>query len=129
VLREIYDRHYDDFVSEAKRAGRSAVILVPLGIPEIAKRFGVSPDSVFGRLYYHLDRIYGGEVKPGEARKVFFTQRAGDDANCVNFPFLEAVLAGLWQQRNRDRWTIWLALVSLIIALASLGVAIVALTQ
>jgi hypothetical protein len=46
--------------------------------------------------------------------------------NAVNFPLLEAVLAGLWQQRNRDLWTLWLAVLSLGIALGSLVVAIVA---
>jgi hypothetical protein len=42
----------------------------------------------------------------------------------VNFPLLEAVLAGLWQQRNRDLWTLWLALLSLVIAIGSLVVSI-----
>ena len=42
----------------------------------------------------------------------------------MNFPLLEAVLAGLWQQRNRDLWTHWIAIVSLGIALGSLIVSL-----
>jgi hypothetical protein len=40
------------------------------------------------------------------------------------FPFLEAVLAGLWQQRRRDLWTMWIAFVSIGIAIGSLVVSI-----
>jgi hypothetical protein len=42
----------------------------------------------------------------------------------VNFPLLEAVLAGLWQQRDRDVRTFWIAVVSIIVAVASLAVSI-----
>jgi len=42
----------------------------------------------------------------------------------VNFPLLEAVLAGLRQERRRDQLALWTACVSLGIALASLLVAI-----
>jgi hypothetical protein len=45
----------------------------------------------------------------------------------VNFPLLEAVLAGLWQQQRRDLWAIRAALISLGIALASLAVSITAI--
>lgn len=41
-----------------------------------------------------------------------FTPLLGDDANCVNLPLLEAVLAGLWQERRRDLWTLGIALFS-----------------
>jgi hypothetical protein len=37
----------------------------------------------------------------------------------VNFPLLEAVLAGLWQQRRRDLFAVETAMFSLAIALAS----------
>jgi hypothetical protein len=75
-------------------------------------------------LYYHLDRKYGEAPTIGKPRKVFFTPVAGDLTNCVNFPLLEAVLAGLWQERNRDLWTFWTAGVSLAIAIAALIVSI-----
>ncbi len=80
-----------------------------------------------GRLYYHLEPTYGEPATLGEGRKAFFTLAAGKDRNCVNFPLLEAVLAGLWQQQRRDLWAIRTALVSLVIALASLAVSITAI--
>jgi hypothetical protein len=52
----------------------------------------------------------------------------GQEHNCINFPLMEAVLAGLWQQRRRDLWTFWISVVSMGIAIGSLVVAIVALT-
>jgi hypothetical protein len=45
--------------------------------------------------------------------------------NLVNMPMLEAVLAGLWQERNRQLWTVWLAAISAAVAVAALIVAIV----
>jgi hypothetical protein len=126
LLRAIYERHRDEFSAYVEDApSRATKVMVPIDIPKIAGEFGVDPDSVFGRLYYHLDPMYGQEKDSSGARKAFFTAKAGDDKNCVNFPLLEAVLAGLWQQRRRGLWTLWVALVSLGIATGSLVVAIV----
>lgn len=97
---------------------------MPVDIPAIAARLRVSEDTVFGRLYFHLDPKYGEESEGERPRKVFFTPKAGELSNCVNFPLLEAVLAGLWQERNRDLWTFWTAAVSLAIAIAALIVSI-----
>jgi hypothetical protein len=90
---------------------------VPIDIVAVAERFAIDADIIFGRLYYHLDPKYRS---PSDERKVFFTPVAGDDGNCVNFPLLEAVLAGLWQQRRRDLFPVVTAVFSLAIALASL---------
>jgi hypothetical protein len=49
----------------------------------------------------------------------------GTTKDRINFPILEAALAGLWQQRRRDLWTLWIAIVSAGIAIASLVVSIV----
>jgi hypothetical protein len=120
LLREIYERHREDFGSYSDAVHRrTSKIMVPIDIPAIADRFGVDPDSIFGRMYYHLDVKYG-EALPGRPRKFFFTPRAGDDENCVNFPLLEAVLAGLWEERNRNLRAVWISILSIGIALASL---------
>jgi hypothetical protein len=42
----------------------------------------------------------------------------------VNFPLLEAVLAGLWEERNRNLWALWISILSICIALASLLVSL-----
>jgi hypothetical protein len=128
LLREIYERygaHFAEYVKDAA-VGRETKILVPIDIPAIADRFGVDADSIFGRLYYHLDPKYGVPTVKGQPRKVFFTPVAGDDRTCVNFPLLEAVLAGLWQEWRRDLLALATAFLSLGIALASLFVSIFA---
>lgn len=126
LLRAIYERQRDEYVSfvEDDAESRVAKIAVPIDIPAIASELGVDVDSVFGRLYFHLEPLYG-ENKDGSG-KAFFMPVAGRDRNCVNFPLLEAVLAGLWQRRRRELWTLWIAFGSLGIAIGSLVVAIYA---
>lgn len=124
ILREIYARHRDEFAANV--VARSSKILLPIDVPAIAASFQTDNDVIFGRLYYHLDRKYGEPEQDGKPRKAFFTPVAGSDRNCVNFPLLEAILAGLWQERRRDGLAIATSVVSLSIAIASLIVAIIA---
>lgn len=126
LLEAIYTRHRDDFASHLKGTlpSRSSKILVPIDIAAIAEQLGVDIDSVFGRLYYHLDPKYGEPREDGRARKVFFTPRAGSDKNCVNFPLLEAVLASLQQQHDRDLTAVTAAAFSTALAIASLVVSL-----
>jgi hypothetical protein len=124
LLQVIYKRHRDAYASYVQGAGRASKVMVPIDIPTIASELGVDVDSVFGRLYYHLDPMYGETDSTG-ARKSFFAPVIGTDTNCVNFPLLEAVYAGLWQQRRRDLWTLWIAVVSIGIATGSLVVSVV----
>jgi hypothetical protein len=51
--------------------------------------------------------------------------KPGDEADCVNFPLLEAVLAGLWQERNRQLRAVWASAISAVVALVALIVSIV----
>jgi hypothetical protein len=127
LLKAIYDRHLGDFES-SPRIEQKLGVLIPIDIPAIADSLGVSADSVFGRLHHHLDPKYAPALEPDGSRKVLFTAVAGDDANCVNFPVLEAVLAGLWQERRRDNLAITTAVVAAAISIASLIVAILALS-
>ena len=121
LLREIYERHSEDYRAHATEGPMTAV---PIDIPAIASKFGVEPNSVWGRLYHHLDREYGEPKDPsGGPRKALFIP--GEDQNFVNFPLLEAVLAGLWQERNRNLWAIGIALASLVFSLASIIVTVV----
>ena len=124
LLRTIWERHRDEYAEGVD--SRQTKVFLPIDIPAIAAELGVDVNSVFGRLYFHLDPQYAEpeDAARNRPRKSFFTPRLGPDVegetNCINFPFLEAVLAGLWQQRNRDRWTFWIAVVSLGIAIGSL---------
>lgn len=125
LLRAIYERHKDDYEARVA-AGGLGRIFVPLDIPAIAKDLGSEENMVFGRLYHHLEAIHGQKRDPTNPhpRKTFFTPRIGpDDAlliNAVNFPLMEAVLASLWQERDRDRRTFWISVISIGIAVVSL---------
>ena len=125
LLHVIYKRHRREFVHGADT--RSTRVFVRLDVLAVADDLGVDPNSVVGRLYHHLDPIYAQEPDPSvgrTARKSLFSLRVGNEVNCINFPPMEAVLAGLWQQRRRDLSTLWLAVISLGIAVGSLVVAI-----
>lgn len=128
LLKEIYKRHrmeFSEYVKGAASNPRASKIFVPIDIVAIAKHFRVDEDSIFGRLYYHLEPKYG---QP-EEKKRFFTPKAGPDQNCINFPMLEAVLAGLRQEWRRDLLAVATAVVSFGIAIGSLVVSIVALAD
>jgi len=123
LLKAIYAEHHAEYVGTDPPR-----VEVAIDVPAIARELGVEPNSVVGRLYHHLDRLYGEtkEQAAGRPRKFLFTMVAGQKVNCVNFPMLEAVLAGLWQQRDRDTRTFWTAIGSIVIAGASLAVSILA---
>lgn len=125
LLKAIYKRHRNEFGVR----GRSAVVLA-IDIPAIAKDLKTEPDIVFGRLYHHLDPLYGEAKRDdGQPRKALFMARVGEETSCVNFPMLEAVLAGLWQERNRQLWAVWASALSVSIAVAALIVSIVTATK
>jgi hypothetical protein len=122
LLRAIYERHKADYVADK--------IQMPIDIPAVATELGVEPNSVFGRLYHHLEQVYGEPPDPEGRRphKFFFTAVAGQDINCVNFPLLEAVLAALWQQRDRDLWTYRTSILSLVISAVAVVISILVAT-
>lgn len=123
LLKAIYERHHDDYVAAAEK------IQVAIEIRAIAAELGVEANSVFGRLYHHLDPVYGERPDEEGQRKFFFSPVVGQDVNCVNFPLLEAVLAGLWQQRDRDVRTNWTAIGSLVISAVAVVISVLAATD
>jgi hypothetical protein len=97
---------------------------VPIDIDAVASQLGTDGYIVFGRLYHNLDPKYAPPKEEGKPTKHLFSGVVGDEVNCVNFPMLEAVLAGLWQQHSRDQLALWAAVFSLGVSLASLLIAI-----
>jgi hypothetical protein len=123
LLKAIYERHRADF--DASRVTTSTGVFLPIDIPAIATDLGTDSDTVAGRLRHHLDQVYSEHRRDdGKARISFFSPQLGTAANCVNFPLLEAVLAGLWQERDRQLWATWAAAISIAVALAALIVSI-----
>lgn len=120
ILQEIYIRHYQSYASFSKESSsRSAKIMVPIDVKAIAEHFGVDVDIIFGRLYYHLEKKFG-YTQADKSNVHFFTLKAGKDTECVNFPLMTSVLAGLHEEHRKHTLAIWIAIGSLIISIASL---------
>jgi hypothetical protein len=59
ILKVIYDRYYDTFVSfQPGSDDRHTKNYVPVDLQRIADVLRVDGDIVFGRLYYHLSPKY-----------------------------------------------------------------------
>jgi hypothetical protein len=122
ILEKIYRRYYDEFSAfSSDSPSRSAKVYVPIDIAELAKHFRVDVDIIFGRLYYHLEKKYG-YTQSDNSKVHLFALKAGADTHCVHFPLLAAVLAGLRDEKNKHRWAIGLAIVSLVLSIISIGI-------
>ena len=52
-------------------AGATARVFVPVDTPAVAAELDTESDTVFGRLYFHLEPLYGEAKVEGQARKSF----------------------------------------------------------
>jgi CheY-like chemotaxis protein len=60
---------------------------LPIDTPALAEHFGVDPDIVFGRLYYHLEAKYGQEQRESDrGRRSFFTSFEGFERRTASSP-------------------------------------------
>jgi hypothetical protein len=126
ILREIYNRYYDEFV--AYRVGaRASKVYVPVDCEAIGKALGVDGDIIFGRLYYYLDERYRYHQDDGAAVHLF-TKEIDGDTNCINFPLLGAVVAKLKTEQRRYWTATAIAIGALIVAIISLVVSASAAT-
>ena len=125
ILNYIYSHYYEPFSAFDKDSPeRRTKIYIPIDISAISKRFGVDPDIVFGRLYYHLEEKLSYKRSDG-SNVHFFILTDGSDRHCVNFPLLASILAGMRQERRRDLWAIWIALTSIVISVFSIVVSLI----
>ncbi len=113
LLNAIHERYYDDYagLSEEERLK----IYFPIDCAAIAKRLRVDNNIVFGRLYYHLQHKYGYTQDDG-SKVAFFTRKAGEHKDCVNFPLLASVLAALRSENRKFNITTVIAVFALIIS-------------
>jgi len=125
ILNTIYNRYYQSFAASSKGdKTQSDKVYLPVDIKQIAEDLKIDPDILFGRLYFHLEKKYG--YKQDDRLKVsFFTPRAGNDKDCVNFPLLASVLAALKQENRKYRIATSIAVISLIISIVSILISIV----
>lgn len=118
ILECIFKKYKHDFVNDSVEKPRSSKIYVPIDCKSIAHELKTDPDIVFGRLYYHLEQKYGYKQSDG-ARVHLFALKVGNDPKCVNFPLLASVLAGLQEEKRRYLITHAIAVIALIVSIAS----------
>jgi hypothetical protein len=125
TLEVIYKRYHDRFVAfDVNEPDRETKIMIPIDCVEIAHKLKVDPDIVFGRLYYHLEPKYGYERSDG-TQVAFFARVAGRERNCINFPLMVSILAGLQEEWNKHRWALGMAIASLVLSIVAIVVSIV----
>lgn len=121
VLRCIYDMYRGDFPQADIEAGH---VFIPIDVQAVAFKLGIDKHLLFGRLYYDLRvrHLHRDPSDPNRTISTLFEKAVGPQRHSVNFPYLAAVLAGLEEQRRRDLWTTGLAILALVIAVASAAV-------
>lgn len=118
LLRCIYDMYRKDFPRGDLGAGK---VFIPIDVEAVARRIGVDKHLLFGRLHYDMGtRLrYRDPNDPKVTLASVFEPIVGAQPNSVNFPYLTAVLAGLEEQRRRDLWATGLAILALVVAVAT----------
>ena len=117
ILNRIYDGYYETFVKD--KASRIGNNYIPIDIDRLAEDLGVDVDMMFGWLYYHLDKKHRYKQEDGAAVHLF-APKVGDEKDCVHFPYLGAVLAGLRSESRKVLMATWIAIISLIVAALAL---------
>ena len=82
---------------------------------------GSTGTSLFGRLYYYLDKKHGYKQDDGTLVRLF-SLKVGEDTHCVNFPLLVSVLASLQSEHLRFRRATIISIISLIVSALALVV-------
>ena len=128
ILTAIYKHYNDDYVRGVEK-GDGPLNYVSIDIPMVAKTLGVEPNSVFGRLYYHLEPRYGYErtVDDRVVSVQFFGIEIGGKRHCVHFPLMMSVLAGLQKEHRESRTAFWTSILALVSSAIGVAISLVAL--
>lgn len=125
ILNTIYRLYYPTFTGFHRGDGtRLSKIYVPIDCKKIAHILNVDVDIVFGRLYYHLENQYSYK-QSDDSRVYFFALEVGPDAQCINFPLMTSVLAGLQHERKKFWIGTTLSILALMISAISLTISVV----
>lgn len=130
ILECIYNNYYHDFEAykydHTLRAGK---MYVPIDCDFIGEQLNVDGDIVFGRLYYHMNKVYSYQI--GERAKVSFFQLSlkresppAHDINCIQFPLMASVLADLQKAKRQYNSELFISLGALLISVASILISV-----
>jgi len=117
ILRTIFEMYVLDYPAKGDP-------WLPIDVQAIASRLNCNPELLFGRLYYDMaNRLRIRDPKdPNTIRASIFEMTVGDKRHCVNFPYMTAILASQEAEQRRNLWTLWIAVLALVVSVASLAV-------
>ncbi len=122
LLQCIFDMYARDYPGPKDERGAGVNDpYVPIDVHAVAKKVGMPPELVFGRLYFHLDQKYRYKHEGG-ATTALFQLKVGDKRHAVQFPYLAAILAEKNLEFRRYTLTLGLSTLALGVSVASLVV-------
>ena len=117
ILKTIYKNYIEYYLSE--KGERESKNFIPIDIEKISKQLNADPDIIFGRLFFHLEHKYG--YRQNDVLKVaFFTPVAGEEKNCIHFPYLVSIIAELKSENRKFLIATTISIVALIVAIIAL---------
>jgi hypothetical protein len=125
ILKAIFDLYCKDFgesINIDSPDNSKKYVYVPIDCWKVAKKLKADPHMVFGRLYYHLDNKHG--YKRNNTLVSLFALEIDGARHVVNFPLLAAVLADLKEDKCRYNFSVWISIISLVIAALTFGYSI-----
>lgn len=119
VIKKLYEKKFLEFVNNPEKK----TFYIPIDCELIGGKMQSNGQMVFLRLYYFLEKKYGYKQDNGY-NVSFFSRGIGDEINCINYPYMCAVLAEMNEKRSELNilWslTIFNIIVTLVIGLLNI---------
>lgn len=121
LLKVIQEEYFEEYLIRVKNAESSGEKkFIPIDCNLVAKKLGLeNGEFIFQRLKIHLQERYGYktiETTGGKIEEPFFSMAAGKERNCINYPYLCAVVADLRDEQEQLTTTRRIAITSVGVA-------------
>ncbi len=128
VLKCIYLIYENDYPGKKIGSKGENDPFVPIDLRIIGNELKITPELVFGRLYFHLETKYRLKQESGAWVNLFVLD-IENKGHSINFPYLTAILAGYEQEYRKQLWTMVISCLALAISVASLAVNLITKIQ
>jgi hypothetical protein len=124
ILNVIFDMYFDDYVRfDTDPTCRTTKNALPIDVKKVAAKLNAEANLVFTRLYYHLNNKFSYKNDRGVSVTLFLLRLGETETNSINFAYMTSVLADLRHEHRMAWFNLWMAAVSAIGALLSVGLA------
>ena len=120
ILQCVFDIYRASYLGDRGETGKlENSVYLSIDLAEVATRLNTDSHLLFGRLYYSMDKKH--RYTQDDGRKVhLFAPVVGSERNCVNFPYLTAILAEQRQENWKYRLTLTLSIAAVILSIIGL---------